>query len=103
VEAKYYGGSSKKLRSAKDFDELLWQYQAISDTPCVLFTDELLEAYPDAKVILTERDVESWAVSMQCSFCAVFGQRIWWLLQVVDKVGLRLRGAVSATFCDMES
>lgn len=32
--------------------------------PCILFTDELLAAYPDAKVILTERDVESWMISM---------------------------------------
>ena len=32
--------------------------------PCILFTDELLAAYPDAQVILTERDIESWMVSM---------------------------------------
>jgi len=32
--------------------------------PCILFVDELLEAYPDAKVILTSRDEDSWVVSM---------------------------------------
>ena len=28
--------------------------------PAAYFVEELLEAYPDAKVILTERDYESW-------------------------------------------
>jgi len=32
--------------------------------PCILFVDELLAAYPDAKVILTNRDEDSWVVSM---------------------------------------
>jgi hypothetical protein len=35
---------------------LLGHCQAITDTPCVMFYKELLAAYPDAKVILTERD-----------------------------------------------
>ena len=29
-----------------------------------MFVDELLAAYPNAKVILTQRDVESWLISM---------------------------------------
>lgn len=28
------------------------------DVPCILFVEEMLAAYPDAKVILTERPVE---------------------------------------------
>lgn len=47
--------------SKKEWDALLGHCQAITDTPCVLFYKELLEAYPDAKVILTERDdAEQW-------------------------------------------
>lgn len=30
------------------------------DIPAALFVEELVEAYPDAKVILTVRDVDSW-------------------------------------------
>lgn len=37
------------------------QEQAITDTPCTVFYRELLEAYPEAKVVLTVRDsAEQW-------------------------------------------
>lgn len=39
--------------------------QAVSDAPPISFTYELLEAYPDAKVVLTVRDIDSWAASYQ--------------------------------------
>jgi Sulfotransferase domain len=32
--------------------------QAVLDVPAILFVEELIAAYPDAKVILTERPVE---------------------------------------------
>lgn len=45
----------------KEWDALLGHCQAVTDTPCVVFYKELLAAYPDAKVILTERDsAEQW-------------------------------------------
>ena len=28
------------------------------DVPCILFAEELLKAYPEAKIILTQRPVE---------------------------------------------
>jgi len=34
--------------------------QAVSDFPCIAFSEELINAYPGAKVILTLRDVHSW-------------------------------------------
>ena len=40
----------------RDFDKLLSECGAVTDTPCVCFWKELLEAYPDAKVVLVERD-----------------------------------------------
>lgn len=39
-----------------EWDALLGHCQAVTDTPCTIFYRELLEAYPDAKVILTVRD-----------------------------------------------
>ena len=39
-----------------DWDSLLGHCQAVTDTPCTLFYRELLAVYPDAKVVLTERD-----------------------------------------------
>lgn len=57
--AKCYG-KGKEFEKA-DWDQLLGHCMAITDTPAVLFYRELLAAYPDAKVILTERDdAEQW-------------------------------------------
>lgn len=40
--------------------ELFMDYQAITDFPGCLFYRELLELYPEAKVILTIRNAEDW-------------------------------------------
>lgn len=50
-------------RTAEYWDQVLGKFGGVSDFPCLAFTDELLEAYPDAKVILVERDVTSWTGS----------------------------------------
>lgn len=107
IEAKYYGGKGRRLQVAADFDELLWQYQvtrlhrtrntargnnrtnaiqAVSDIPCILFADELLEAYPNAKVILTTRDEDGWIKSMQNSFYSILSWRMWTVAEILDTV-----------------
>ncbi|KAF2210676.1 hypothetical protein CERZMDRAFT_85984 [Cercospora zeae-maydis SCOH1-5] len=56
----------KKPFTREDWDQLLGHCMATTDTPTVIFYRELLEAYPDAKVILTVRDSpEVWAKSYQ--------------------------------------
>ncbi|QIX01340.1 hypothetical protein AMS68_006857 [Peltaster fructicola] len=42
------------------WDELLEGYTAVTDMPAVCFAQELIEAYPQAKVILVERDEQAW-------------------------------------------
>lgn len=84
VAAKLHGPSSEIPKTAQDFDKVLWRYDAITDTPCVLFSEELLAAYPDAKVILTERDVDSWADSMQRSYYKVLMSRGMQIMRVLD-------------------
>ena len=49
-------------RSCADLLSLL--PQSVSDVPCITFSEELVSAYPDAKVIWTIRDVDSWYNSM---------------------------------------
>lgn len=44
----------------EQWDQLLGHCQAVCDWPAVAFAKELIEAYPEAKVILTTRDVDSW-------------------------------------------
>lgn len=48
----------------EDFDALLGNSEAITDSPGTLFARELIQAYPEAKVILNRRDVDSWHRSM---------------------------------------
>jgi Sulfotransferase domain len=42
--------------------------QAITDIPCILFADELMAAYPNAKVVLNTRDPDKWLASMEKTF-----------------------------------
>lgn len=60
----------------RDFDGVFaGEYDAISDLPAVLFTPELLAAYPDAKVILTMRDPDRWVESISRTIWKV---HTWW-------------------------
>ncbi|KAJ7640988.1 hypothetical protein FB45DRAFT_1124288, partial [Roridomyces roridus] len=56
--AAKYDGKGKFGRA--EFDKLLGHCMAVTDAPCSLFAPELIDAYPEAKVILVERDVEAW-------------------------------------------
>lgn len=58
LEAKYDGKGKPYGRA--EFDKLLGHCQAVSDIPALCFAEELIAAYPEAKVILTVRDVDSW-------------------------------------------
>jgi hypothetical protein len=52
-------------RSGKvDWEALVGPYEAAVDWPASFFWRELLKTYPDAKVILTERDEEAWYKSI---------------------------------------
>lgn len=48
----------------ENLDTYLGDFDAVSDVPVILFAEELLQAYPEAKVILTTRDAEKWVDSM---------------------------------------
>ncbi|KAL0093585.1 P-loop containing nucleoside triphosphate hydrolase protein [Phycomyces blakesleeanus] len=46
-----------------DWDNVFKGYDAAVDWPAVAFFEKLLKEYPDAKVILTERDPDQWYTS----------------------------------------
>jgi hypothetical protein len=58
LEAKYDGKGKPYGRA--EFDKLLGHCQGVSDMPAILFADELVTAYPEAKVILTHRNFDTW-------------------------------------------
>ncbi|KAI5925159.1 P-loop containing nucleoside triphosphate hydrolase protein [Camillea tinctor] len=61
VQAKYHG--SGKLYGKEEFDKWFADYDAILDVSS-FFVQELVEAYPDAKFILTYRNSQKWVVSI---------------------------------------
>ncbi|KAF9871474.1 hypothetical protein CkaCkLH20_11121 [Colletotrichum karsti] len=61
VDRKFFSGGKGKPVGREEFDQLLHSYGAVSsDTPAVAFAEELIAAYPEAKVVLVEREIESW-------------------------------------------
>ncbi|THW62397.1 hypothetical protein D6D20_04390 [Aureobasidium pullulans] len=59
-----------------EWDALLGHVSAVTDSPINAFAPELIAAYPHAKVVLVERDTESWYKSFEknvvSSFAAPF-------------------------------
>jgi hypothetical protein len=61
MECNFFNDDDKKPRYQTDeFDRLIGSYDAALDIPACLFWKDLSTAYPDAKIILTTRDVDSW-------------------------------------------
>ena len=58
------------LGRAIDWDVLFSGYQAAIDWPACAFYKELLQRYPDAKVVLTVRDPEHWYDSARATLYA---------------------------------
>lgn len=69
----------------EEFDKLTGKCDALLDVPGILFAEELIAAYPDAKVILTERPVEGWLNSMRHSVGEVFSWRRWKYVAWADR------------------
>ncbi|KAK4504761.1 hypothetical protein PRZ48_002723 [Zasmidium cellare] len=63
MKAKF-DGKGKKWRK-EEFDALFCDRDATLDQPGTLFVEELVAAYPDAKIMMTVRDVDSWYGSVK--------------------------------------
>ncbi|KAJ7485540.1 hypothetical protein FB451DRAFT_1230196 [Mycena latifolia] len=65
IKAKYYGKGTPYGRA--EWDRLLGEYPAVTDWPHTLFAEDLIAAYPEAKVVLTTRNVDSWWKSFEAT------------------------------------
>ncbi|KAK4500502.1 hypothetical protein PRZ48_008691 [Zasmidium cellare] len=75
LDAKYFGGEGKKY-GRNEFARILKGFDAVADGPAVpYFSEDLIEAFPEAKVILTERPVDDWIRSISTSVATAWG---WW-------------------------
>ena len=70
------GKSVPQFRRAYDgeahWDEIFEGYTSTVDWPSAFFWRELIDVYPDAKVLLSVRDHESWARSMQDTIVQIY-------------------------------
>ena len=68
LNPKYQEMFNKKFKNIEGykipFNEIFEKYSAAVDHPMCLFWEEILEEFPDSKVILTVRSGESWYKSM---------------------------------------
>ncbi|RDW93804.1 sulfotransferase family protein [Aspergillus mulundensis] len=89
LRAKYYIPELRSFEGA-DFERMLWRYDAVIDMPASLFIHELMDAYPDAQIILnTAKDADSWVMSMENSYYKIIKMKRLWLLAFVDTIYLR--------------
>ncbi|KAI9659365.1 MAG: hypothetical protein M1821_001623 [Bathelium mastoideum] len=58
LEAKFFNKGQPFSR--EQWDRLLGDFGAVSDVPAIAFAEDLIAAYPEAKVILVERDRDRW-------------------------------------------
>jgi hypothetical protein len=76
MQRKYAGDftavhmSAEELR--REFDKVIGNCQALTDVPCAVFAEELIKAYPGAKVIINRRELSVWFESMQKTAMAPF-------------------------------
>jgi hypothetical protein len=74
IDPKSYAKGKPYVKA--ELDKLLKQCTAISNMPAIVFVDELLAAYPDAQVVLTTRDIDSWLASFNNSVYVVLEARL---------------------------
>lgn len=65
VDAKFLNKGKPYGRA--EFDALLGHCAAVTDMPCACFWEELILAYPEAKIVLVERDIEDWYTSFEAA------------------------------------
>jgi len=64
---------------------LIWE-QSVCDLPAIAFCPELMDAYPEAKVILTNRDVDAWYRSCERTLLQARTYWVHGVLQYFDWV-----------------
>jgi hypothetical protein len=67
-----------------DWDALLGHVSAVTDSPSNAFAADLISAYPAAKVILVEREVESWYTSFEKNVISSFSAPLTRLICFLD-------------------
>ncbi|KAL9582169.1 MAG: hypothetical protein Q9203_005603 [Teloschistes exilis] len=83
VNAKFLNKGRKYTRD--DWDKLLGHCQSVADIPPAAFIPELHAAYPDAKVIIVQRDPNSWYTSCRATVMQMSFNKQMKLLTFLDR------------------
>ncbi|KAL8758362.1 MAG: hypothetical protein Q9184_003951 [Pyrenodesmia sp. 2 TL-2023] len=73
-DAKYARKGEPFTRT--ECDQLRAEYGAVTDVPALAFWEDLMSAYPEAKVVLMERDIERWYRSFDDAVAKVMWGRL---------------------------
>jgi hypothetical protein len=73
----------------------LSEIQAVTDAPCANLAQDLIAAYPNAKVVLNTRDVNAWLQSMETSFYAILNWKIQRYFSFLETVSPSLSFLIS--------
>ena len=79
IEARYNG--KVKPFTKEDFEKFLGRYDAVSGWSAAILAEDLIAAYPDAKVVLTTRDPDKWVESWDGTVVTIhkWWQKWWWI------------------------
>ncbi|KAL8672931.1 MAG: hypothetical protein Q9168_002637 [Polycauliona sp. 1 TL-2023] len=92
LDAKFFGkGDNFDL---EDWNRLLGNYGAVADLPAILFAEELLQCYPESKVVLVERDIEKWYRSFDEGIISSVWNPV---IRLVAKLDTRFVGKLGST------
>ncbi|KAK6065230.1 SWR1 complex subunit vps71 [Seiridium cupressi] len=77
-----------------EWDELFVDCEAVTDIAS-LFAEQLIEVYPDAKVVLVERDIEPWRVSIDEVFTGMYSPAATFFMTRIEPLLGTIAGPVS--------
>jgi hypothetical protein len=69
-----------------NWKKFFWRYNSVVDWPACSFYKELMDIYPDAKILLNVRDPERWYDSMVETIWAIQPAFPFWFPPVVRKI-----------------
>jgi hypothetical protein len=82
LRSTFHGGPA--LDWKKHFDSLLGHSAAVTDAFAVIFWRELMDAYPEAKIVLVERDLDKWLPSCELLLIGVLNRVSVYVLRFAD-------------------
>ena len=98
LRSKFHGGPALNWR--KHFDSLLGHSSAVTDAPAFLLWQELMDAYPEAKIVLVERDLKEWLPSCKLLLTGVLNPVAGYVLRVTDPAWIGRRNGLGRAWIE---